>query len=189
MTVSYNSGVTLVESNYGVTVEWNNVHYVKVTVFGRHLNKTCGLCGTFNRNTGDDFLIPDGTIIEYATDFGNAWKIDPDCENATTVEHPCITYNERNATAVANCSVLLTAPFNVCASAIDPVSRRYIANCEYDVCGCDDGSIVCLCQAIEAYVSACASVNVHIDWLNDTRFEKCGTSQFLFFVADYQNYK
>ena len=180
MTVSYNSGVTLVESDYGVTVEWNNVYDVRVTVLGRHFNKTCGLCGTFNRNGGDDFLIPGGTIVEYATDFGNAWKIDPDCENATTVEHPCITYNETNATAVANCSALLTAPFNVCASAIDPVSRRYIANCEYDVCGCEDNEYeVCLCQALEAYVRACASVNVHIDWLNDTRFEKCGRSQYM----------
>ncbi|XP_028410567.1 kielin/chordin-like protein [Dendronephthya gigantea] len=48
------SGITLVESDYGVEVEWNNVHNVRVTVFGRYLNRTSGLCGTYNRYRGDD---------------------------------------------------------------------------------------------------------------------------------------
>ena len=165
---------TLVESDYGVTVEWNNVHNVRVTVLGRYLNRTSGLCGTYNRKPEDDFLAPNGTTLDNAVDFGNSWKTEPDCEDATDLDHPCDTYPERKASAVANCSALLTAPFDSCSSVIDVESEGYIEDCEYDVCGCEENPTVCLCQAIEAYVSDCASEGVDIDWLNLPRYQQCG---------------
>ena len=175
-------GVSLVESVYGVTVEWNNVHNVRVSVLGRHLNRTSGLCGTFNRNSGDDFLAQNGTTLDNAVDFGNSWKTDPSCEDATDVEHPCVKYPSRNASAVANCSALLTSPFSSCSSKIDPEMEGYIEDCEYDVCACDDDPTVCLCQAIEAYVSDCAYKDVAINWLMDPRYRQCGRcfGQFIF---------
>ena len=166
-------GETVVESDYGVTVEWNNVHNVRVTVLGRYLNRTSGLCGTYNRKPEDDFLAPNGTTLDNAVDFGNSWKTEPDCEDATDLDHPCDTNPERNASAVANCSALLTGPFGYCGSHINPVSEGYIEDCEYDVCGCDENPTVCLCQAIEAYVSDCAAEGVDIDWLSDSRYQQC----------------
>ena len=167
----------MVESAYGVKVEWNNVHNVRVTVHGRYINKTSGLCGTFNQNAADDFLTANGETVGDAVNFGNSWKTEPDCANATYVPHPCVTYPGKNATATANCSALLTPPFNVCASHVDPASGGYIEDCEYDVCGCGDDPTVCLCQAIEAYVADCASYGVNIDWLSDNRYQQCGTSE------------
>ena len=167
----------MVESAYGVKVEWNNVHNVRVTVYGRYINKTSGLCGTFNQNAADDFLTANGETVGDAVKFGNSWKTEPDCDNATYVPHPCWTYPGKNATATANCSALLTPPFNVCASQVNPASGGYIEDCEYDVCGCGDDPTVCLCQAIEAYVADCASYGVNIDWLSDNRYQQCGTSQ------------
>ena len=174
MTIDERSGVTLVESDYGVEVEWNNVRNVRVTVLGRYLNRTSGLCGTFNRNSGDDFLAMNGTFVNNAIDFGNSWKTDPDCDDAVFVPDPCIGNYARHATATANCSALLSAPFDDCASKIDPNLKGYIGDCEYDVCACDDYSTVCLCQAIEAYVSACAAEGVNITWLSDPRYHQCG---------------
>ena len=167
----------MVESVYGVKVEWNNVHNVRVTVYGRYINKTSGLCGTFNQNAADDFLTANGETVGDAVNFGNSWKTEPDCDNATYVPHPCWTYPGKNATATANCLALLTPPFNVCASQVNPASGGYIEDCEYDVCGCGDDPTVCLCQAIEAYVADCASYGVNIDWLSDNRYQQCGTSE------------
>ena len=166
------SGVASVESDYGVNVHWNNVHNARVTVFGRHLNKTSGLCGKFNGYAGDDFQMRDGRTADNAVYFGNSWKTDPLCDNATSVRNPCETYPERNFTATANCSALLYAPFNACR--IDAISEGYIRDCEYDVCACRDDSPVCLCQAIDAYVSDCNATGVNIDWLNDHRYQHCG---------------
>ena len=165
-------GVTLVESDYGVNVQWNNVRNVRVTVLGRHLNKTSGLCGKFNRYAGDDFMMRGGRTADNAVDFGNSWKTDSLCDNATDVIHPCLTYPERNSTATDNCSALMYSPFNACR--IDVISEGYIRDCEYDVCACHDDSAVCLCQAIEAYVSACNATGVNIDWLSDRRYQDCG---------------
>ena len=166
--------VTLIESDYGAEVEWNNVRNVRVTVLGRYLNRTSGLCGTFNGNPGDDFLARNGTTVNNAVTFGNSWKTEPDCDDATDVEHPCVTHSDRNATAIANCSALLSFPFDNCTSQIHARSEGYITDCEYDVCACGNDPIVCLCQAIEAYVSDCNSTGVDIYWLNDTRYQQCG---------------
>ncbi|CAB4014837.1 fibrillin-2-like isoform X48 [Paramuricea clavata] len=137
------------------------------------MNKIAGLCGTFNQNPGDDLLIETRTTVGSAVDFGNSWKTDPDGDDAPVVPHPCETYPERNATATANCSALLTSPFNVCASQVDPVTGGYIDDCRYDVCGCGVDPTVCLCQAIEAYVADCASYGVIIIWLSDDRYQQC----------------
>ena len=169
--------VTLVESAYGVKVEWNNVHNVRVTVHGRYINKTSGLCGTFNQNASNDFLTAYGATVDNAVNFGNSWKTNSCCDDATDVPHPCWTYPDRNATATANCSALLTSPFNVCASQVDPVQQGYIENCRYDVCDCGDDPTVCLCQAIEAYVADCTSYGVDITWLSDDQYQQCGMSQ------------
>ncbi len=189
--ITLSNGLTLVESDYGVEVEWNNVRNVRVTVLGRYLNRTSGLCGTFNRNPGDDFLAMNGTTVNNAVDFGNSWKTDPDCEDAVDIPHPCGANDARNATAIANCSALLSAPFVDCASKIDPESEGYIDDCEYDVCACDDYSTVCLCQAIEAYVTDCAAEGVSISWLSDPRYQQCSkynhTSLLPKFNISYQN--
>ena len=79
---------------YGVTVVWNNVRNVRVTVLGRYRNRTSGLCGTYNGMKNDDFLTSYNTTEtkENVVKFGNSWKTDPSCENATDVQDPCTTY-------------------------------------------------------------------------------------------------
>ena len=165
------NGETLVESDYGVEIEWNNVHNVRVTCLGRHLNRTSGLCGIFNRNPDDDFTTPNGTTVDDVLDFGNSWKVDPGCENAPNVSHPC---DANPGIDPGNCSDLLGAPFKACASYVNATEEGYIEDCEYDVCACDEDPTVCLCQAIEAYVADCASEGVNITWKNDPRYQRCG---------------
>lgn len=41
--------------------------------------KTCGLCGNYNGNKGDDLLTPAGLVEPLVVDFGNAWKLQGDC--------------------------------------------------------------------------------------------------------------
>lgn len=43
--------------------------------------RTCGLCGNFNGNKGDDFRTPAGLVEPLVEDFGNAWKLHADCED------------------------------------------------------------------------------------------------------------
>lgn len=164
----------MVTSNYGVTIQWNNVYNVRVTLGSHYMNRTIGLCGTYNENEDDDLRTSYGAIATSPVEFGNSWKIDPNCENATNVTNPCDISPERKLIAQANCSALHNAPFNVCASFINVAG--YIADCEYDMCSCERDPVVCYCQALAAYADDCAS-SIRILWKNMDEFAVCGKSQ------------
>ena len=161
------------ESDYGVTVSWDNVRNVRVTVSGRYINQTSGLCGTYNDNKDDDFLTPLNTITTSATLFGNSWKTDPMCDNATDPQHPCDAFPVRKEMAKKNCSSLLESPFLPCSNEVNATEESYIADCEYDVCACGTNPYVCLCEAIEAYASECRDHQVEINWKETPGFESC----------------
>ena len=168
------SGKTLVRSNYGVTVEWNNVYNAKVTLLGRYRNRTSGLCGTYNGMKNDDFLTSYNTTEtkENVVKFGNSWKTDPSCENATEVENPCIANSDRNEIAKMNCSALLKYPFLACNETVN-ATEGYIQDCEYDMCACVINPVACLCQSFDAYSSECKARGMPVNWINETGFEQC----------------
>ena len=136
---------------------WNNVYNARVTLRGRYLNRTVGLCGTFNGRKDDDFWTSYGTYVSNVEEFGNSWKMNPACENATNVTHACEKYPQRKSIAEANCSALFYPPFNVCASHINATEKGYLYDCKYDVCACKVDPVVCYCQALDAYAYACSS--------------------------------
>ncbi len=144
-----------------------------MSVRGRYLNRTVGLCGTYNGIEDDDFWTSYGTTVTDAVEFGNSWKVDPECDNATQVEHPCDTNRNRRWIAQANCSRLLSPPFNSCAIHINASEEGYIDDCEYDMCACEDDPVVCYCQALDAYAEDCAS-HVDIQWEGMEEFGICG---------------
>ena len=144
-------------------VFWNNVYNARVTVRGRYINRTSGLCGTYNKRRDDDFWTFDGTIITDSVAFGNSWKVDPKCDEAVNVPHPCDINPGRTSVARDKCSTLTKPPFSECSSYIDATKEGYIEDCEYDMCACEDDPVVCYCQALEAYADDC-SPNVVIPW-------------------------
>ena len=173
-----NNGYTLITSDYGVTVFWNNVYNARVTIKGRYVNRTVGLCGNFNQMEDDDFWTSYGTIVNDAVEFGNSWKVDPSCANATEVMHPCMANSSRLSIAQANCSILFSPPFNSCASHINATARGYYDNCVYDMCACEDDPDVCYCQALDAYSADCAQY-VSIHWRQLDQFAICSKSRLI----------
>lgn len=169
MNISKPSGNNiLVTTNIGVEIFWNNVHNVRVTVLGRYKNQTEGLCGTYNDMKSDDFMTsPNGTIVTDPVDFGNSWKVDPNCDDAVFVSNRCNSNAVLAARARTNCSALLDSPFRSCANKVNATEEAYIKDCEFDVCACGERNPdACLCQALDAYVADCKSENVEIDWLS-----------------------
>ena len=185
--VTKSDGNTFVRSNYGVMIQWNNVYNVRVTVRGRYLNRTAGLCGTYNGIRNDDLWTSYGTIVTDPVEFGNSWKVDPSCENATFVANPCDDDPVRKSIAQQNCSALLRPPFNECSSHINATDEGYIDDCEYDMCACEDDPVVCYCQALEAYADDCAS-NVDIQWEDMEKFSICRKYKIPIFMKEEINY-
>lgn len=158
-------------TNGALNIIWNNVFNVEILVYGRYRKKVVGLCGTYNDDRSDDFLTSSNMTAENPTAFGNSWKTDPACADAPTVEHPCVTNPNRTENARKDCSALLQAPFWACNKTVNATEQYYIADCEYDMCACENNPAACLCQIFDSYASACSVDGVNISWIGD--FPQC----------------
>lgn len=56
----------------GVMVEWDGGMSVSVILDHQWAGKVCGLCGNFDRITGNEFMGREGVILETANQFGMA---------------------------------------------------------------------------------------------------------------------
>ena len=167
---------TKITTDVGLTVSYNGVYNVYVNVYGRHWNKTAGLCGTFNGDENDDLLIRNNTYTRSVLEFGNSWKTQESCPDAPPSILPCDRYPENSDLAKQNCSLLKTYPFNQCNVSVDP-NNGHIENCEFDVCGCTNNPVACLCEAYAAYAEECSRYGIPIQWSSLSEFQQCGMSE------------
>ena len=53
----------ILTTDFQLEIVWNKKTDVMVTVPQAYWNRTCGLCGTFNGDKHDDFILPDGSLV------------------------------------------------------------------------------------------------------------------------------
>uniref|UniRef100_A0A452SAS3 von Willebrand factor n=1 Tax=Ursus americanus TaxID=9643 RepID=A0A452SAS3_URSAM len=153
-----------VRLSYGedLQMDWDGRGRLLVMLSPVYAGKTCGLCGNYNGNRGDDFVTPAGLAEPLVEDFGNAWKLHGDCENLQKQpSDPCSLNPRLTRFADEACALLTSSKFEACHRAVGPLP--YVQNCRYDVCSCSDGRD-CLCSAVANYAAACARRGVHIGW-------------------------
>ena len=51
------------ETDFQLEIRWNGQSNVEVTIPGTYWNRTCGLCGTFDGDAGNDYTQPDGLLV------------------------------------------------------------------------------------------------------------------------------
>uniref|UniRef100_A0A670HY20 von Willebrand factor n=1 Tax=Podarcis muralis TaxID=64176 RepID=A0A670HY20_PODMU len=145
-----------------IQIDWDGHGTLSMKLPSEFTERTCGLCGNYNGNQGDDFLTPSGLVETLVEDFGNSWKLKEDCQDLQKQDSNTCSLNPRLAKyAEGSCSVLLSPLFEPCHRKVSP--SPYLKNCRYDVCSCSDGKD-CLCTAVSAYAMACARKGVLISW-------------------------
>ncbi|KAM5263526.1 von Willebrand factor [Ctenodactylus gundi] len=153
-----------VRLTYGedLQMDWNGRGKLLVKLSPVYAGKTCGLCGNYNGNMGDDFLTPAGLVESLVSDFGNAWKLHGDCPDLRIQpSDPCSLNPRQTRFAEEACALLTSSKFEACHPFVSPLP--YLQNCRYDVCSCSD-SQGCLCDAVASYAAACARRGVHVGW-------------------------
>ena len=169
--VHHSSGVEVVRTGghpyvlltigWPLGIYWNGWGYVDVSVSSGWEGKLCGLCGNYNNDGNDDFMLPNGTLTTSANDFGSSWlysKPYPECEVPPSPP-PC-PLNVMIA-AQSRCNELLNSIFNVCKSVVDPTV--YINNCILDYCQCsEEDRENCYCNSLSTYAADCASNGITI---------------------------
>ena len=153
----------------GLRLSWNGWYQVIIKVSSRLQNQLCGLCGTYNGTTADDFTKPDGTLTTSLNEFGNSWLVPsantPGCgsvavgKRSAPVIPGCSTDPSIVAQGRSRCNELKQGPFKPCNDVVDP--KTFIENCEFDYCCCSDEEREdCYCDALSTYAAACASKGV-----------------------------
>ena len=82
----YESGFSVVVStDFGLDVSYDTNHYVRISVPYTFQNSTCGLCGNFNNQPGDDFRTCQGELVSSDVVFANSWQASGDEACVTTL--------------------------------------------------------------------------------------------------------
>ncbi|XP_061139991.1 von Willebrand factor [Syngnathus typhle] len=143
-------------------LDWDGRGRVLLKLGPRWAGQTCGLCGNYNGNQGDDFLSTSGLVEAGPLAFGQSWRINSDCKSAHKVAtDPCAVNPKRVRFAEEGCSMLMSDVFSPCHFLVNPAPFQKF--CRYDVCSCVDGD-QCLCSALASYAAACSAKGVLLHW-------------------------
>ena len=63
-------------TDFGLYVTFDGSFTMSVNVPDQFMGKIRGLIGNYDDDPNNDFMKPDGTLADNATDFGNSWKYD-----------------------------------------------------------------------------------------------------------------
>ena len=134
---------------------------VDVAVSSAWKNQLCGLCGNYNDNSDDDFMLPDGSLTTSANHFGDNWLYAETSSTCGSKDDPPSCPASVMTAAESQCSELSYRVFNVCNSVVDP--KPFIDGCILDYCLCDEEDREdCYCNSLSSYAAACASNGVII---------------------------
>ena len=168
VTVSRTGGHPYILLNIGfpIGIFWDGSHYVDVGVSSDWQDKLCGLCGNYNNDRNDDFILRNGSLTNSANEFGSSWLYSKTSETCGVLEPPPPCSDSIMAEAQARCDELANSVFNVCSSIVDPVS--YINDCVLDYCLCSAADREdCYCNSLSTYATACATSGIVIsEWRN-----------------------
>ncbi|KAM9352375.1 von Willebrand factor [Symphorus nematophorus] len=157
-------------------LDWDGRGRVLLKLGPQWAGKTCGLCGNYNGNQGDDFLSGSGLVEAGPQAFSQSWRINGDCE--ATHKHetdPCAINPKRVRFAEEACVVMMSDVFSPCHFLVNPGPFQRF--CRYDVCACVDGE-ECLCSALASYSAACAAKGVLLNWRSPSLCElECPVGQ------------
>ncbi|TFJ96904.1 histone deacetylase complex subunit SAP30L [Platysternon megacephalum] len=155
----------IVQSASGLQVFYDTASYLLVSIPSTYKGHVCGLCGNFNGDKNDDFLLPSGKSAQNADEFGSSWKVPVDgatCANGCNDRCPIC-----NATQMApyqterSCGLIRAAsgPFRDCHSLVSPA--EYFNHCLHDMCA-TNGTGKTLCQSLQGYTATCQAAGAKI---------------------------
>ncbi|XP_078313062.1 zonadhesin-like isoform X2 [Crassostrea virginica] len=167
-----------VTTSCGVTVNFDGVHAVSVTVPGKYRGQLTGLCGDCNGKR-DDMRTSTGRDVsreklKYSL-IGNSYEVAGDSddseEKCKTVEDPnTFTCSKRMNVLMATdayCGLInkKSGPFAECIAKFPAISKEYFESCRIDVCSMEGADLqVAKCEALEAFAEECADNGVTVTW-------------------------
>lgn len=170
VTINQVGFTVVVQTDFGLRVLYDAGYHAEVHVPSNYQGSMCGLCGNYNGNPADDFLLPNGTQSSSVDAFGQAWALPAtgvQCGHGDSPKQCNPTEAERYRREDA-CGLMATAagPFSACHAWVNP--QQHVINCVFDMC-IMDGDRAMLCQNLQAYATICQQAGIPImPWRNSS---------------------
>ncbi|XP_073715696.1 mucin-2-like [Misgurnus anguillicaudatus] len=153
----------VIEANNGLVVMWDQKTSMFIKLSPNFKGAVCGLCGNYDGNANNDFMLRNQEVVIKPLEFGNSWKKSSSCPDAVEIKDPCSDNPNRQSWAQIQCSIIKSEIFISCHAQVDP-SPFYDA-CVRDSCACDNGGdCECYCTTVAAYAQACNEAGACVDW-------------------------
>ncbi|KAG1676891.1 SCO-spondin [Nymphon striatum] len=176
----------------GFRIQWDGNWTIMASIeHTRALNKTCGLCGSYDRTIENDLETSSGKITTDIVHFAESWKmgkIEESCEATNSVDETCnygtpeeVSYSEK---ASEVCGRVLSPAYMSCHTLVDP--KPYYDACRAEFCECK--SISCVCDTLAEYFRECLRLGGKLvsNWRttdfcyktcsNNKEYQECGSS-------------
>ncbi|XP_072129223.1 kielin/chordin-like protein [Mobula birostris] len=162
----YHSGLyVILKLPAGLIITWDGNNFVELNAQESLQSKMCGLCGNFNGNKSDDFVLPGGEVTLSPTEFGNGWVIEQKngsmCTAKNTEDLCNGTRLHDHHSANDTCSIIMGPLFQPAHDHIDP--QPYYRACLRDLCTCIDQTR-CLCNILSAYAFRALRLGIILTW-------------------------
>ncbi|XP_078451893.1 IgGFc-binding protein-like isoform X2 [Lampetra planeri] len=170
MHVSLSGSYLVLMTNFSLTVRFDGNHQVEVSVPMEYAGQLCGLCGNFNGDAGDDYLMSDGMVAASSTELGSSWISDnssADCVIDFEPPVPCDAGEQAKFESEEFCGKIhdVNGAFQECHAVVNP--EQFFITCVLDQCWMD-GNEQFLCASMQTYADQCAQHGVIVMWRNDT---------------------
>ncbi|KAA0724936.1 Alpha-tectorin Precursor [Triplophysa tibetana] len=169
----YHSGVMgfVLQTNFGVTIRADWPHIVRITVPSTYSGSLGGLCGNLNGNIYDEFISPDGVLLDGPQAFADSWRdgsLSAHCEDPT--DH-WESGHYQNSQFSEQCSIMSmpNGPFADCSTILNPTQR--FQDC-IQMLEHTSGAREALCEALRGYTLLCQENGIAVgEWRNITHCE------------------
>ncbi|XP_076136860.1 IgGFc-binding protein-like isoform X2 [Alosa pseudoharengus] len=164
--VYHNGHVIVLQTNFGLEVTYDTISMVRVDMPSSYKGVLLGLCGNYNDNPADDFVLPGGAQASSAEAFAEGWVVDQKgvkCQTGCGSQCPTPSPQGKEL-----CDILKDkkSPFSKCHATVPP--QEYFDKCVKDVSE-QGGSKDVLCQHLQNYVAVCQESGGSVDsWRNKT---------------------
>ena len=171
-----------VYTNDGITLKWDGDDYIQVDLPLKYKGNVCGLCGNFNGDPSDDFLLPNGVLLSGADQFGDFWRRSKTCTRKPRVVESAHQLTDCIGSKLfqshKSCSeIFFDKSIEKCKRLVS--SAVYFQDCVSDMCHCPFKKQHCECGAVRSYFERCLKGFPSLKWVHKDKCGKCFIFQVL----------